>query len=81
MPEEGMEVICTGPDDHLRQRSSKYQMNVESMELAGEGALLAMLEERKKKLAAEGPFRAGSASGRCPSCPRSSAWSPRPPAR
>ena len=54
-PEEGMEVICTGKISTYPQRSN-YQLIIESMELAGEGALLKMLEERKKKLAAEGLF-------------------------
>jgi len=54
-PEEGLEVICTGRITTYPARSN-YQMIIESMELAGEGALLKMLEERKKKLAAEGLF-------------------------
>lgn len=54
-PEEGMEVICTGKMTTY-PGSSKYQLVIESMELAGEGALLKMLEQRKTKLAAEGIF-------------------------
>lgn len=54
-PEEGLEVICTGRITTYPARSN-YQLIIESMELAGEGALLKMLEERKKKLAAEGLF-------------------------
>ena len=54
-PEEGVEVICTGRITTYAPRSS-YQLVIESMELAGEGALLKLLEERKKKLAAEGLF-------------------------
>jgi exodeoxyribonuclease VII large subunit len=54
-PEEGLEVICTGRITTYPQRSN-YQLVIESMELAGEGALLKMLEDRKKKLAAEGLF-------------------------
>ena len=54
-PEEGLEVICIGKISSY-PKSSKYQLVIESMELAGEGALLKMLEERKKKLAAEGLF-------------------------
>lgn len=54
-PEEGLEVICTGKLTTYPGRSN-YQMIIESMELAGQGALLKMLEERKKKLAAEGLF-------------------------
>ncbi len=56
-PEEGLEVICTGKLTTYPSRSN-YQLVIESMELAGEGALLKMLEERKKKLAAEGLFAA-----------------------
>tara|TARA_R110002124_G_scaffold129483_1_gene291036 strand:+ start:348919 stop:350418 length:1500 start_codon:yes stop_codon:yes gene_type:complete len=54
-PEEGLDVICTGRITTYPQRSN-YQLIIESMELAGEGALLKMLEERKKRLAAEGLF-------------------------
>jgi exodeoxyribonuclease VII large subunit len=54
-PEEGMEVICTGKITTYPGRS-KYQMVIEQMELAGEGALLKLLEERRRKLAAEGLF-------------------------
>lgn len=54
-PEEGLEVICTGRITTYPARSN-YQLIIESMELAGEGALLKMLEERRKKLAAEGLF-------------------------
>ena len=55
VPEEGLEVICTGRVTTYAQRS-QYQLIVESMELAGEGALLKMLEERRRRLAAEGLF-------------------------
>ena len=54
-PEEGLEVICTGRLSTYPSRSN-YQLIIESMELAGQGALLKMLEDRKKKLAAEGLF-------------------------
>lgn len=54
-PEDGLEVICTGKITTY-PKSSRYQMIVDSIELAGEGALLKMLEDRKKKLAAEGLF-------------------------
>ena len=53
--EEGMEVIATGRISSY-PRSSKYQLVIESVELAGEGALLKLLEDRRKKLAAEGLF-------------------------
>ncbi len=54
-PEEGMEVVVTGRLTTYPGRSN-YQIIIETMELAGQGALLKMLEERKKKLAAEGLF-------------------------
>ena len=54
-PEDGMEVICEGRLTTYGGRS-KYQIVVEAVELAGEGALLKLLEERRKKLAAEGLF-------------------------
>lgn len=54
-PEDGMEVICIGRLSTYAGRS-KYQIIVETIELAGEGALLKMLEERRRKLAAEGLF-------------------------
>jgi exodeoxyribonuclease VII large subunit len=56
-PEDGLEVIATGRITTYAGRS-QYQIIVESVELAGEGALLKLLEERKKKLAAEGLFDA-----------------------
>ncbi|HEY4264095.1 MAG TPA: exodeoxyribonuclease VII large subunit, partial [Micropepsaceae bacterium] len=56
-PEQGIEVICTGRLTTFPGQS-KYQIVVEEMELAGLGALMAMLEARKKKLAAEGLFDA-----------------------
>src|SRR4051795_3957065 len=54
-PEEGLEVIATGRLTTYPGRSS-YQIVIESLEPAGIGALMALLEERKKKLAAEGLF-------------------------
>ncbi len=56
-PEDGMEMIVSGRLTTYPGRS-KYQIVIESMELAGEGALLKMLEERRKRLAAEGLFDA-----------------------
>jgi exodeoxyribonuclease VII large subunit len=54
-PEDGMEVVCTGRLTTYPGRS-RYQIVVESMELAGVGALLKLLEDRKIRLAAEGLF-------------------------
>ncbi|HTQ15671.1 MAG TPA: exodeoxyribonuclease VII large subunit [Rhizomicrobium sp.] len=56
-PEQGLEVVCTGRVTTY-PGSSRYQIIVEQIELAGAGALMAMLEERRKKLAAEGLFAA-----------------------
>lgn len=54
-PEEGMEVIATGRITTF-PGSSKYQIVIEQMEPAGAGALMALIEERKRKLGAEGLF-------------------------
>jgi exodeoxyribonuclease VII large subunit len=56
-PEDGMEVIVTGKLTTFPGRS-KYQIVVERMEPAGVGALLAQIEARRLKLAAEGLFDA-----------------------
>ena len=57
-PEEGMEVVVTGRITSYAERS-EYQLVIDRMELAGIGALLKMLEDRRKRLAAEGLFDAG----------------------
>ncbi|GAA3997637.1 exodeoxyribonuclease VII large subunit [Sphingomonas humi] len=54
-PEDGAEVIATAKITTYPARS-KYQLVVERMELAGEGALMALLERRRRALAAEGLF-------------------------
>lgn len=54
-PEEGMEVIATGRMTTFPGQS-RYQLIVDTIEPAGAGALMAMLEKRKKALAAEGLF-------------------------
>ena len=54
-PQEGLEVIATGKVTTY-PGSSKYQIVVEALEPAGAGALMALLEERKRKLAEEGLF-------------------------
>ncbi len=56
-PEQGLEVIATGKITTFPGQS-KYQMVIDSLEPAGVGALMALLEERKKKLEAEGLFAA-----------------------
>ena len=55
--EEGMEVIVTGKFTTYPARSN-YQLLVSEIEMAGVGAILKMLEERKQKLAKEGLFDA-----------------------
>jgi exodeoxyribonuclease VII large subunit len=54
-PEDGVEVIATGKLTTYPGRS-KYQIVIDGMEIAGEGALLAMLEKLKARLSAEGLF-------------------------
>ena len=56
--QEGLEVIATGKISSYPQKSG-YQIVIENIEPAGAGALMALLEERKKKLMAEGLFDAG----------------------
>jgi exodeoxyribonuclease VII large subunit len=55
--EDGLEVIATGKLTTYPGRS-KYQIVIDSLELAGEGALLALLEKTRARLAAEGLFAA-----------------------
>ncbi|TNE42813.1 MAG: exodeoxyribonuclease VII large subunit [Alphaproteobacteria bacterium] len=54
-PEQGLEVVCTGKLTTFPGQS-RYQIVIETMEPAGVGALMALLEERRKKLQAEGLF-------------------------
>src|SRR5688572_5707197 len=54
-PQEGLEIIATGKLTTY-PGSSKYQIVIEAIEPAGIGALMALMEERKRKLAAEGLF-------------------------
>ena len=55
MPEDGIEVVASGKLTTYPGRS-KYQIVIESMEIAGEGALLALLEKTRRRLEAEGLF-------------------------
>ena len=57
-PEEGLEVIASGKLTTY-PGSSKYQIVIDTIEPAGAGALMALLEERRKKLEAEGLFADG----------------------
>jgi exodeoxyribonuclease VII large subunit len=54
-PQDGMEVICTGRLTTYSARS-QYQLVIETVVLAGQGAILKLLEERKLRLAEEGLF-------------------------
>lgn len=54
-PKDGLKVVVSGSLSVYEQRGS-YQIIVETMEMAGEGDILRMLEERKQKLAREGLF-------------------------
>ncbi|PJI88175.1 exodeoxyribonuclease VII large subunit [Sphingomonas koreensis] len=54
-PQDGIEVVATGKLTTYPGRS-KYQIVIERMELAGEGALMALLEKLKAQLAGEGLF-------------------------
>ena len=55
VPEDGIEVIASGKLTTFPGRS-KYQIVIERMEIAGEGALLALLEKNRQRFAAEGLF-------------------------
>jgi exodeoxyribonuclease VII large subunit len=57
-PQEGLEVVASGRVTTY-PGSSKYQIVVEMLEPAGVGALMALLEERRRKLASEGLFDDG----------------------
>ena len=54
-PEEGLDVVASGKLTTFAG-SSRYQIVIDTLEPAGVGALMKLLEERKKKLAAEGLF-------------------------
>ena len=58
-PEDGIEVIATGKLTTFPGRS-KYQLVVDALELAGAGALMALLDKRRQALAAEGLFDTGT---------------------
>jgi exodeoxyribonuclease VII large subunit len=57
-PEDGIEVVATGKLTTYPGRS-RYQIIVERLELAGQGALMALLDKRRRALAAEGLFDPG----------------------
>ena len=55
-PEVGMEVIVTGKISTYAKSISTYSINIDRIELAGEGALLKLIEDRKKRLKSKGIF-------------------------
>jgi exodeoxyribonuclease VII large subunit len=67
-PEDGLEVIATGKLTTYPGRSN-YQIVIDRMEMAGEGALLALLAKTKARLEAEGLFDAAR-KRRLPYLPR-----------
>ncbi|WP_076744084.1 exodeoxyribonuclease VII large subunit [Sphingomonas jeddahensis] len=68
-PEDGIEVIATGRLTTYPGRS-KYQVIIERMELAGAGALMALLERNKARFDAEGLFAKSKARRPLPFLPR-----------
>jgi exodeoxyribonuclease VII large subunit len=67
-PEDGIEVVATGRLTTYPARS-RYQIVVDRLELAGQGALMALLDKRRRQLAAEGLFDAAR-KRRLPFAPR-----------
>ncbi len=55
-PELGMEVIATGKITTWSRYKTTYQIDIDNIEISGEGALLKIIEERKKKLEKKGIF-------------------------
>ncbi len=55
-PEEGLEVIATGKISTWSKYRTTYQLEIDKIEIAGEGALLKLIEERKKRLQKKGYF-------------------------
>ena len=55
-PESGMEVVVTGKITTWSKFKTTYQIDIDKVELAGEGALLKLIEDRKKRLKDKGIF-------------------------
>ena len=55
-PELGMEIIVTGKITTWSKYKTTYQIDIDKIEIAGEGALIKIIEERKKRLKAKGYF-------------------------
>ena len=53
-PELGIEVIATGKITTWSRYKTTYQIDIDKLEIAGEGALIKLIEDRKKRLQAEG---------------------------
>ena len=56
-PETGMEVVVTGKITTWSKYKTTYQIDIDKIELAGEGALLKLVEDRKKRLNTQGLFK------------------------
>lgn len=69
VPQDGIEVVATGKVTTYPGRS-KYQIVIDRMEVAGEGALMALLEKNKARFEAEGLFAKGKARRPLPYLPR-----------
>ena len=79
-PEDGIEVVATGRLSTYPARS-RYQVVVERLEIAGQGALMALLDQRRRALAAEGLFDEAGKQQAAVRAARRSASSLRRPAR
>ncbi len=55
-PEEGLEIIATGRITTWSRYKTTYQIDIDKIEIAGEGSLLKLIEERKKRLQKKGVF-------------------------
>ncbi len=55
-PEEGLEIIATGKITTWSRYKTTYQIDIDKIEIAGEGALLKLIDERKKRLQKKGYF-------------------------
>ena len=56
VPELGLEIIATGKITTWSRFKTTYQIDIDKIEIAGEGALLKLIEQRKKKLQKQGYF-------------------------
>ena len=56
-PEVGMEVVTTGKITTWSKFKTTYQIDIDKIELAGKGAILKLIEDRKKRLKAKGLFK------------------------